>query len=56
MMSADNINGLRMDGVREKNVGLYKREKDWSLSYLKLGMFSFISKIVISHILSRIHV
>ena len=49
MMSAYNINGLRMDDVRKKNVRLYKREKDWSSSYLKLGMFSFIPKIVISY-------
>ena len=50
MMSADNIDGLRTDGIREENVGLYKREKDWSPSYLKLGMFSFIPKIVMSRI------
>ena len=47
MTSADNINGLRTDDVRKKNVVLYKREKNWSPSYLKLGMFSFIPKIVI---------
>ena len=50
MTSADNIDGLRTDGVREKNVGLYKRKKNWSPSYLKLGMISFISKIVMSRI------
>ena len=49
MTSVDNINGLRMDDVREKNIGLYKKEKDWSPSYLKLAIFSFIPKIVISH-------
>ena len=50
MTTADNIDGLRADGVREKNVGLYKMEKDGSPSYLKLGMFSFISMIVVSRI------
>ena len=50
MTSADNIDELRADGVREKNIGLYKRDKDRSPSYLKLGMFSFISRIVISRI------
>ena len=50
MTLADNIEGLHTDGIMEKNVGLYKSKKDWSPSYLKLGMFSFISKIVISRV------
>ena len=48
IMSADNINELRTDDTRKKNIELCKREKDWSPSYLKLGMLSFIPKIVIS--------
>ena len=50
MTSANNVNGLRTDDVRKRNIRLYKREKDWSPSYLKLGMFSFIPKIVMSRI------
>ena len=49
MTSADNINGLLMDGVEGgKHVGLYKKGKIRVQVILRLGMFSFISKIVMS--------
>ena len=38
MMSADNVNGLRTDGVGEKYVGLYKKEKIRVQVIFKLGM------------------
>ena len=50
MTSADNINGLRTDGVEEKYVGLYKKEKIRVQVIFKLGMFSFVSRIVMSRI------
>ena len=39
MMSADNVNGLRTDGVGEKYVGLYKKKKIRVQVIFKLGMF-----------------
>ena len=50
MTSADNVNGLRTDGVREKYVGLYKKKKIRVQIVFMLGMFSFIPRIVISRI------
>ena len=50
MMSADDVNGLHTNGVREKYVGLYKKEKIRVQVIFKLGMFSFIPRIVMSHI------
>ena len=50
MTSADNINGLRMDGVGEKYVRLYKKEKIRVKVIFKLGMFSFVPRIIMSRI------
>ena len=50
MTSADNVNGLRTDGVREKYVGLYKKKKIRVQVIFMLGMFSFIPRIVMSRI------
>ena len=50
MTSADNVNGLRTDDVGEKYVGLYKKEKIRDQVIFKLGMFSFILRIVMSRI------
>ena len=55
MMSADNINGLRTDGIREKYAGLYKKEKIRVQVIFKLGMFCFFKNCVESY-LSRTHV
>ena len=46
MTSADNVDGLRSDGVGEKYVGLYKKEK--IRVQVILGMFSFVPRIVMS--------
>ena len=48
MTSADDVNGLRIDGVGEKYVGLYKKEK--IRVQVILGMFSFVLRIVTSRI------
>jgi len=50
MTSADNINGLRTDGVEKKYIGLYKKEKIRVQFIFKLGMFSFIPRFVMSRI------
>ena len=50
MTSADNVNGLCMDGVRRKYVRLYQRGKIRVQVIFKLGMFSFIPRIVMSRI------
>ena len=50
MMSADDVNGLRTDGVEEKYVRLYKKEKIRVQVIFKLGMFSFVPRIVMSRI------
>ena len=50
MTSADNVNGLHTDGVGEKYVGLYKKEKIRVQVIFKLGMFSFIPRFVMSRI------
>ena len=46
MMSADNVDVLRADGVGEKYVELYKKEK--IRVQVILGMFSFVPRIVMS--------
>ena len=48
MASADNVDGLRANGVEEKYVGLYKKEK--IRVQVILGMFSFVLRIVTSRI------
>ena len=53
MMSADNIDGLRTDGVGKKYVGLYKKEK--IRVQVILEMFSFVKNCNELY-LSRIHV
>ena len=50
MMLADDVNGLRTDGIEEKYVGLYKKEKIRVQVIFKLGMFSFVLRIVLSRI------
>ena len=50
MTLADNVSGLHTDGVGEKYVRLYKKEKIRVQVIFKLGMFSFIPRIVMSHI------
>ena len=50
MTSANDVNGLRMDGVGEKYVGLYKKKKIRVQVIFKLGMFSFVLRIVMSRI------
>ena len=50
MTSIDDVNGLWMDGVGEKYVGLYKKEKIRVQVISKLGMFYFIPRIVMSRI------
>ena len=50
MTSADNVNGLCTDDVEEKYVGLYKKEKIRVQVIFKLGMFSFVLRIVMSRI------
>jgi hypothetical protein len=50
MTLTDNVNELRTDGVGEKHVGLYKKEKIRVQVIFKLGMFSFIPRIVMSRI------
>ena len=48
MTSTDNVDGLRADGVGEKYVELYKKEK--IRVQVILGMFSFVPRIVKSRI------
>ena len=48
MTSADNIDGLRMDGVEEKYVELYKKEK--IRVQVILEMFCFVPRIVVDEI------
>ena len=50
MTSLDDVNGLRTDGVGEKFVGLYKKEKIRVQVIFKFGMFSFVPRIVMSRI------
>ena len=50
MPSADDVNGLHTDGVGGKYVGLYKNEKIRVQVIFKLGMFSFIPRILMSRI------
>ena len=50
MMSADDVNGLRTDGVEEKYVGLYKKKKIRVQVTFKLEMLSFVPRVVMSHI------
>ena len=47
-MSADDVNVLCTDGVGEKYVGLYKKKKIRVQVIFKLGMFSFVPRIVMS--------
>ena len=47
MTSSDNVDILRTDGVGEKYVGLYKKEK--IMVQVILGMFSFVPRIIMSH-------
>ena len=48
MTSADNVDGLRTDGVGEKYVELYKKEN--IKVQVILGIFSFVPRIVMSRI------
>ena len=48
MTSTDNVDGLRADGVGEKYVRLYKKEK--IRVQVILEMFSFVPRIVMSRI------
>ena len=50
MTSADDVNGLCMDDIGEKYVKLYKKEKIRVQVIFKLGMFSFVLRIVLSRI------
>ena len=50
MMSVDDVNGLRTDDVGEKYIRLYKKKKIRVQVIFKLGMFSFIPRILMSRI------
>ena len=54
MTSAYNDDGLRL--ASGNTYQTLQKGKDEGPSYLKLGMFSFIPKIVMKSYLSRIHV
>ena len=47
MTLADNDNELQL--ASGNTYWTLQKRKDWGLSYLKIGMFSFIPKIVMSH-------
>ena len=46
----DNVNGLRMDGVRESMLNSTKKEKIRVQVIFTLGIFSFVQRIVMSRI------
>ena len=50
MTSADDVNGLRTDGIGEKYVGLYKKGKIRVQVIFKLELFCFVPRIVMSRI------